>query len=501
VIIVDSRRDFTLEHFHRVAVLGEGVRIGPRARRAMEAARASFMALLESDRTAFIYGTTTRPGVQVGRAVAPDEQRDWARSGLRHPGHGFGGGGELEERVVRGIVFARLANFVEGHAKVRSVIAERVAALLDGPLPRVPLGGQGGPGEVLTTSHAMSTVGGDFEEGEQMALLNGSPCAAALAADVALGARRRLQAAERMFALSIEAFQAPLEAYDEALEALWEDEHEIAALRALRGHLSGASVGDRLTHQAPVSYRILPRVLAQARRAVAAVEHAAAVSLRAVTDNPVYLPPSEGHPLGRVVSNGGYHNGAVYPAMSMLSAAWADLVLLAERQVTAMHVGATATHLPPLLERPGGAGGATNLFGWVAGSFVEDARLAATATLLPASPADAQNDVTSPTFAAYRKQRAAADALDAALALLAASASQALWATDREPAPPLRELLEQVRSVVAPVDDLAGRLLGEEVGQLAQEFGDAAVTGRIGDAAAEPAPAPRRDRTARAGNP
>lgn len=509
MIVVDSRRDFTLEHFDRVAVRGEGVRIGPRARRAMEAARASFMALLESDRTAFIYGTTTRPGVQVGRAVAPDEQRDWARSGLRHPGHGFGGGGgELEDRVVRGIVFARLANFVEGHAKVRPVIADRVAALLDGPLPRVPLGGQGGPGEVLTTSHVMSAVGGDFEEGEQMALLNGSPCAAALAADVALGARRRLAAAEQVFALSIEAFQAPLEAYDEALEGLWEDEHEIAALRALRGHLSGASAGDRLTHQAPVSYRILPRVLAQARRAVAAVEHAAAVSLRAVTDNPVYLPPSDGHPLGRVVSNGGYHNGAVYPAMSMLSAAWADLVLLAERQVTAMHVGATATHLPPLLERPGGAGGATNLFGWVAGSFVEDARQAATATLLPASPADAQNDVTSPTFAAYRKQRAAADALDAALALLATSASQALWATDREPAAALRELLGYVRAVCPPVDDLDGRRLGDEVGRLAQAFGDTALTGRplgdqlgrlaraFDDGAAPSAPAQRADRAA-----
>jgi histidine ammonia-lyase len=173
-----------------------------------------------------------------------------------------------------------------------------------------------------------------------------------------------------------------------------------------------------------------------------------------------------------------------------------------------MHVGATATHLPPLLERPGGAGGATNLFGWVAGSFVEDARQAATATLLPASPADAQNDVTSPTFAAYRKQRAAADALDAALALLAASASQALWATDREPAAPLRELLDRVRSVVAPVDDLAGRLLGDEVGRLAQALGDAAITGRVDDdASARPdhfvatEPVPQRDRTARPDNP
>jgi histidine ammonia-lyase len=482
-VVVDSRRDFTLENFHRVAVGGEGVRIGPGARQAMESARTSFMALLDSDRTAFIYGTTTRPGIEVGRALDPDEQRSHARSLRGHWGPSFGGG-VLEEHVVRGIVFARLANFVEGNAKARPVIAERIAALLDGPLPALSLAGQVGPGEVLTLMRVMSAIDDNFEEGEMMALLNGSPCAAALAADVALAARARLHTAERVFALSIEAFRAPLEAYDEALEALWEDEHEIAALRGLRGHLVGAADSDRLPHQAPVSFRILPRVLGQAHRAVSAVEHAAKVSLRSVTDNPVYLLPDERHPLGRAISTGGYHNGIVYPAIGALAAAWADLVFLAERQVTAMHVGATAGHLPPLLERPDGRGGKTNLLGWVTGSFLEDARSAASVTLLPPGLADAQNDVASPTFAAYRKHSTAADCLDAALALLAASSSQALWATDRTPAPPLQSLVDGVRSVFAPVDDPAGRRIGDDLERLAQVMGAATRTGALDFAAA-----------------
>ena len=65
--------------------------------------------------------------------------------------------------MVRGILFARLANFVEGNAKVRPVIAERVAALLDGPLPTLPLGGQVGPGEVLTLLERLSAIDGDLE--------------------------------------------------------------------------------------------------------------------------------------------------------------------------------------------------------------------------------------------------------------------------------------------------------------------------------------------------
>jgi histidine ammonia-lyase len=466
-VLVDTRRDFTLENFRRVALGGEGVRIGAEARRAMAAARESFMALLDSDRTAFIYGTTTRAGIEVGRPLAPNEQRDYARAGRRNSSPSFGGEGDLDEHVVRGIVFARLANFVEGNAKTRPVIAERIAALLDGPLPALPLGGQDGPGEVLPLLQLMSVIDGDFEEGEPMALVNGAPCAAALAADVALASGHRLRIAERVFALSIEGFRAPLEAYDEALEALWDDEHEIAALRALRESLTGASEDDRITHQAPVSYRILPRVLGQAHRAVAAMEHAARVSLPSVTDNPVYVLPDERHPLGRVISTGGYHNGIVYPAMGAIAAAWADLAFLAERHVTAMHVGATADHLPRLLERPGGGGGRTNLLGWVAGSFLEDARRAASPTLLPVGLADAQNDVAVPTFGAYRKAKAAEGCLDSSLALLAASSSQALWATDRTSAPALRPLVEEVRSIFEPVDHPAGRHFGDELDRLA----------------------------------
>jgi hypothetical protein len=80
--------------------------------------------------------------------------------------------------------------------------------------------------------------------------------------------------------------------------------------------------------------------------------------------------------------------------------------------------------------------------------------------------ADAQNDVANPTFAAYRKHREVARCVDAALALLAASSSQALWVTDRLPAPALRPLLDRVRSIVPPLDDPAGRAMGEELARL-----------------------------------
>ena len=202
----------------------------------------------------------------------------------------------------------------------------------DRPCRPSPSQGNGGSGEILAPGHLFSALGAelDLEEKEGMALINGSPCSTALVSDVALAARNRLRLALEVFALSAEAFKAPLEAYSPALDALWGDEYEVAALRGLRELLRGGDP-ERRWYQAPVSYRILPRVLGQAFRAVAAAEKAAEISLRAVTDNPVYIPPDAEHPMGQVFSTGGYHNGQAYPAIDGVAAAWADLCLLAER--------------------------------------------------------------------------------------------------------------------------------------------------------------------------
>ena len=493
-VVVDAREDFTLEAFRRVAVDGASVVIGPAAWQVMGAARAGFEQLLRSDPHGFIYGVTTRPGVEVGTVIPPEELLSYARR-FRGTGRGFGRDG-LDERVVRGIVFARLADFVGGHAKVRPELAQRVAALLDRPLPRVPLDGQAGAGEILPLMHVMAALDADdLVEGEGMALLNGSPCATALVADAALHAGHRLRVAEAIFALSIEALGAPLDAYDEALDALRGDDAERTVLRRLRGHLRGAVTSGRLAHQAPVSYRIVPQVLGQAQRAEQAVVHAATTALGSVTENPVYLPASDEHPAGRVLSTGGFHNGAVAPALDWLTAAWADIALVTQRQVTAMH--SPTSGLPHLLAPPGfvagASGGATNLFGWVATGLVEEARALAAPTLLPATINDTQNDVASPLFGAYRSQHRAAECLDSALAILALVASQALFVTGRPVAPPLAGLLDGIRSVFPPVEAAERADQGRQAEELASILSRAALTGRLdfpGDSGQVPLLAP-----------
>ncbi len=473
-VILDTRWDINLNAFYRVAWQRERVRISEAAMERIAACRKSFLDLIDSDPSVVIYGVTTSMGELASQRLSKEERDRHARLKPFPAATSFGD--YLPERVVRGIVLARLTNFIEGHAATTPRMAHEVVQMLDGrPMPLIATAGQGGAGEILALYplFAEFSTGFDLEVKERGSLINGSPCAAALVADAALAGRRRMELALKTFALSIEALRAPLEHYDEALDGLWGDRDEAAVLKSLRGFLSGGCDGRR-NYQAPVSYRIVPRVLGQAHRAVSAAEHAATVSLSSISDNPVYLPPDEAHRYGRCISTGGYHNAMAAPALDDLAAIWADLCLMCDRHASKLLNG-RVSQLPDLLmvgRKPGESDGRGHI-GYIpmaVTGYVELAKAAALTTFIPGSDsaASGQDDVASPVFLAWGKEERAGHCLDASLAMLAVVASQALFVTDREPPSALKDFTEMVRSHVPPV--IQDRVLGPELGRLADAF-------------------------------
>ncbi len=446
---LNSRADFNIDSFARAAWAGEAVAFSDAALQRIADRRASFMRLIDGDPEILVYGVTSGFGQNARVRVKPDERRAHARKPPYGAHAAFGP--PLPERVARGIVFARLANYVEGHAAVTPALAQAVAQLLDGRrLPPVSAMGQGGAGEILGLAPLFSKLAASFDlaEKESLALVNGSPCASALIADAVIAMQRRLPLIEQVFALSAEAILAPVTHFAPEFEELWNDPHEAAALRSLRALLADGN-GERRPYQAPVSYRILPRVLGQFRRALAQGREIAERSLMAITDNPVYLPPDDRHPHGRVYSTGGYHNAAAYPALDGLAAAAADLCIIADKHTTKLLDGRYSL-LPDQLQAGEGYLGC---IGMVQVGYSEEAKRAAQRTFLPSSEGGGfgQNDTAPPTFIAWRGQEHAAYCLEAALASLAAVASQALYVTKREAPPPLRALLADVRSSMPPV--------------------------------------------------
>jgi histidine ammonia-lyase len=463
---LEKRSDINLDAVYRVAWRGEDVQITAEALEHIGVCRRAFLRLLDSDQSLIVYGVTTGAGDHASVRLSQEERREHSRLVL---GSGVSFGRLLPERVVRAIALARLANFLEGHAAVRPQLAQAVAAMLDGrSLPPVPVQGNGGAGEIVALGHLFGALGAELglEEKEGMALINGSPCAAALVADVALAARNRVRLAMQVFALSMEAFRAPLEACSPELEDLWDDEHETVALQGLRSLLQDGDP-ERRWYQAPVSYRILPRVLGHAYRAQAAAEKAAQISLRSVTDNPVFIPPDAAHPLGQAFSTGGYHNAQAYPAIDGLASVWADLCLLAERHTEKIPHEVAALpreRLAVPLDRPRTVG----IFGMVQPAYRDEAQRAAQRTFLSHGMA-VQNDVVSPTFYAWDKDQVAGTCLDGALAMLAMVAAQALYITGRDATPALRGLMDDVRAIFPPMT-VEPRQIGQAAEHLSYAF-------------------------------
>lgn len=461
-IALSSRRDFTLETYLNVAWKRTPATFSSMAVDKITASRDAFIAFLDSDEHPVIYGVTSGYGQMAKIQLSPEERKVHAATLSHVPATSFGE--PLPDRVVRGITFARLVNFIEGHSAITAELALAVSTMLsDETQPFVPALGNGTAGEIQALGWLFADLKNRWllAEKESLALVNGSPCATALVCDATLAAERRLDLAVQVFALSVEAIRAPLDAYAPELDDLWNDPAQSRILKRMRDLLHG---GDQLrrNYQAPVSWRILPRVLGHASRAVEQAQDVAVRSLQAITDNPVFLPPDEEHPSGLCLSTGGFHNASAYPVLDDLAACWADLALLADRHVSKL-LDEAISGLPDLLMSPGanpygGQEPYLGCFGMSAVGFSEQARQAAQRTFLPGSEGGAcgVNDVGVPTFLAWRKECEAGRCLEANLAILAAITSQALYITDREAPDALRPLLDGVRNAFPPPrpDDL-----------------------------------------------
>ena len=467
-VTINAHSDLTLEAFGRVAWDKEGVTLGPPVLQKLKAARADFLELIDQPNIT-IYGVNTGYGQRAKNRLDAQGRRDQASQPTHYRASSWGD--PLPDRVVRGIVFARLANFVDGHAAVSPHVAEGVAAMLADPLqPLIPARGQGGAGEILSLSHLFVRLASKSSLGEKdmLSLLNGSPAASALIADVALSAQTRLNIATEVLALGAEAFNVPRGHFAIELETYWNNPHDAWALRTLRELIEGSQNDARRPYQTPVSIRILPRILGQARLATRAAETVAQQSLAAITDNPIVIPKHERQTAEAVISTGGYHNAQVPAAIDAMVAAYTNLIVLTGR-IAAKLLDASTSLLPQHLGYPE-KGSYLGCLPMAIVGYEEEARMLAAPTLLPGSESGGfgQDDVASPVFLAWRKFDRVGELLELSLASLAPIALRALEVSNRRVPPKLEQLS---RLVAEQFPEASTEIpFGLDINNLAQHF-------------------------------
>lgn len=457
------RADIDLATFRRVAWEGAAVEVAPCALAEVDRRRGQFLEFLAANPDRRFYGVNVHAGDGSDRVLSDADQRDYARG--MQSAVSFGAE-SLPRRVVRGIVLARLANMIEGHAGVTPGLVQAVAGRLDGrPLPEVPRYGHGGSGEIVALGWVFGDLGAERELQlrESMALINGSPCASALLSDAVLAAEHVVARAEVVFGLAAAAFGVSPAIYHQRLEELWGDPHQARALAVLRDQLEGATTpgGDAgAGHpQPPVSFRILPRVLGNAHRVVAQGREVAETALRAVSDNPTFLFDDD-RALD-IVSTGGFHSGTAAPAIDALTFMLADFTQIAQHE---LHRLQNSRRALPRFD-------STNLgiLQMAASGYAEEARGACVPTLLGLG-GWGQNDVPSPAFIAWNRFDRVREFVGGSLACLAAIAGQSFVQTGRDAPPALAPLLVDVLERCPPIEQR--RSLGPDLAALAQMLGD-----------------------------
>jgi histidine ammonia-lyase len=479
-IVLRSAVDLSLEVLEAIAWEGRRVTLHADLLGHLAAGHAALADVLA--RGGPVYGVTTGMGYLAGVELSEEDQVSHQANLLL--GRAVGGPPYLERGEARAVLVARLASFLGGQAGVTPDLSVFLADRLnDGFVPAIPRTGVGCAGEIIPLAHAfgpfigigqvLAEHGGVQDAAEALAerglepyrpvikegiaLLAGAPGAVALAA----AARRRVK---RLYgqmlivaACAIDAVRAPLGPYDPAVAELAHDPLMGDVLAALDGLLRGSDP-ERQGVQVPISFRVIPQVLAQLARTLGRLEQDLRRGLSAVGDSPALVE-------GRLVTNGGFHAIGLASDLDALCIALIQAAELAGQQAHRL-LDSRFTGLPDqLTSRPGPQAGLVAVQKRIVGTLNELRRLAAPATIGLSDTSMGQEDAMAFTFEAAEKLRRAEALLGDVLACELVICRQA-WAL--RGAPPASGLAEYVRAIteaVPPVD--RDRPLGPDIERVA----------------------------------
>ena len=453
---------------------GLDVRLAPALASVVQAQRDKATAVLSSD--AAVYGVNTGMGALSKVRLTEAEQQAHQRNLLL--GRATGGPPWLAEADVRAIVAVRLRTFLSGDAAVSVSLCQRLADVLAARIvPAVPRDGAGCAGEIIQLAHCFGPLAGlgsvlrlagdgvtpaagvlaerglaAYELGpkEGIALLAGVPGATALS--ILAGAEAETVSAMMTAAagLSIAAIGAPADPYTAACAR--GDEVLGDVLGSLRAIIEPA--GQPRMLQAPVSFRVAGAVLAQVRRAAAALAAAADRAMTGVTDSPAFLD-------GRFVGTAGFHGIDLAAHCDQLTAAMTHAAEVAAARLHRL-LDPAVTGLPAQLAvDPGPQAGLVAVHKRAAGELHAMRRLALPTAISLIETSGGQEDVQSFAWEAAVNLRAALRRCRAVAACETLAAFQAASLAGPPWPPRYQALLDRLSALVRPIE--ADRQFGDDV--------------------------------------
>lgn len=422
-----------------------------------------------------VYGVTTGFGSLCNITIATDEL-----SRLQHNlvmSHACGTGETVRPEIVRIMLLLKIKSLSYGHSGAQLATIQRLVDMFNNDILPVVYqqGSLGASGDLAPLAHLSLPLIGlgeviykgerrqvtelwkelgweaiSLKSKEGLALLNGTQFMAAHAVWALIQADRLSEWADRIGAMSLDAFDGRIEPFLPQTHSVRPHKGQKKTARRFLELLEGSEIiaGEKAQVQDPYSFRCIPQVHGATKDSIEYVRSVIETEINSVTDNPTVFPEED-----MIISAGNFHGQPIALPMDLLTLALSELSSISERRIYKLISGQRG--LPSFLVAKPGLNSGFMIPQYTAASIVSQSKglcFPASADSIPSS--QGQEDHVSMGANAATKLIRVVDNTERVLAIELLNAAQALqFRRPKRSSPTLEAIFEEYRKEVPFVEN------------------------------------------------
>ena len=469
-----SKEFLAIDEIGRILREGEKIELGAEAKEAIIKCREYLDSKME-DIGRPVYGVTTGFGSLCNITIAQDDL-----SKLQHnlvKSHACGIGAKLRPEIVRLMLLLKVQSLSYGHSGAQLETIQRLVDMYNNDILPVVYeqGSLGASGDLAPLAHLCLPIIGmgrvlykgeereaaelwkelgwepvTLKSKEGLALLNGTQFMSAHAVWSLLQAERLSRWADRIAAMSIDAYDGRIEAFYPQTHRVRPHKGQVSTAENILNLLEGSEIirGAKKHVQDPYSFRCIPQVHGATKDTIEYVKGVIEVEINSVTDNPTVFPDED-----MIISAGNFHGQPIALPMDMLTLAMSELANISERRIYKLISGQRG--LPSFLVAKPGLNSGFMIPQYTAASIVSQSKglcFPASADSIPSS--QGQEDHVSMGANAATKLVRVIENTEKVLAIELMNAAQALqFRRPLQSSPAIEQIFSDFRSVVPFVED------------------------------------------------
>ncbi len=270
--------------------------------------------------------------------------------------HACGMGPEVPSHIVKLILLLKIKSFCYGNSGISLPVVEQLIAMYNSNvLPIIyTQGSLGASGDLAPLAHLSLPLLGEGEvyyngikqdsksvwqqlgwqtitlqSKEGLALLNGTQFMCAYAVHACLQGMHLYNTCNTIAAISIDAFDATLQAFDADIHSVRNQQGQIYTAQQIQHILSDSAISKQAKKQVqdPYSFRCIPQVHGASKDAL---DNAIAIvtnEINSVSDNPLIFPEKD-----KILSGGNFHGQPLALQLDYLKVALSELANISERR-------------------------------------------------------------------------------------------------------------------------------------------------------------------------